>query len=37
MMVVDFFRVLFYYPETASVSLERMQDHLVVDKLERQP
>jgi hypothetical protein len=29
MMVVDFFLVLFYYPETASISLERMQHHLV--------
>lgn len=36
MMVVDFFLVLFYYPETASISLERMQDHLVVEELERQ-
>ena len=36
MMVVDFFLVLFYYPETASISLERMQNHLVVDELERQ-
>jgi len=35
-MVVDFFLVLFYYPETASISLERMQNHLVVDELERQ-
>jgi hypothetical protein len=32
-MVVDFFLVLFYYPETASISLERMQVHLVVDEL----
>jgi hypothetical protein len=32
-MVVDFFLVLFYYPETVSISLERMQDHLVVGEL----
>ncbi|HLH34697.1 MAG TPA: sugar porter family MFS transporter [Alloacidobacterium sp.] len=28
MMVIDFFLVLFYYPETAGVSLERMHDRL---------
>jgi sugar porter (SP) family MFS transporter len=37
MMVVDFFLVLFYYPETSRISLEQMQDHLAVDELERQP
>jgi sugar porter (SP) family MFS transporter len=28
MMVVDFFLVLFYYPETSRISLEHIQDHL---------
>jgi sugar porter (SP) family MFS transporter len=28
MMVLDFFLVLFYYPETSSISLEHMQEHL---------
>jgi sugar porter (SP) family MFS transporter len=36
MMVVDFFLVLFYYPETSRISLEQMQHHLAVDELERQ-
>jgi hypothetical protein len=36
MMVVDFFLVWFYYPETSSVSLEQMQHHFAVDELERQ-
>jgi sugar porter (SP) family MFS transporter len=31
MMVVDFFLVLFYYPETSRISLEHMQQHLSVD------
>ena len=31
MMVVDFFVVLFYYPETSRISLEQMQQHLSVD------
>ena len=31
MMVVDFFVVLFYYPETSRISLEQMQHHLSVD------
>jgi hypothetical protein len=34
MMVVDFFPVLFYYPETSRISLEQMQHHLSVDSLE---
>jgi sugar porter (SP) family MFS transporter len=33
MMVLDFFLVLFYYPETSRISLEHMQDHLAVDEL----
>src|ERR1700761_2286344 len=28
MMVLDFFLVLFYYPETSRISLEHMQEHL---------
>jgi sugar porter (SP) family MFS transporter len=35
MMVLDFFLVLFYYPETSSISLEHMQEHLGVDELRR--
>jgi hypothetical protein len=35
-MVVDFFLGLLYYPETAGISLERIQNHLVVDEPERQ-
>jgi sugar porter (SP) family MFS transporter len=35
MMVLDFFLVLFYYPETSSISLEHMQQHLAVDELKR--
>lgn len=31
MMVIDFFLVLFYYPETSGVSLEQMQYHLGID------
>ncbi|HYK36560.1 MFS transporter, partial [Alloacidobacterium sp.] len=31
MMVVDFFIILFYYPETAGVSLEKMQHVVGVD------
>ena len=31
MMVVDFFIVLFYYPETAGISLEQMQHKLGID------
>jgi sugar porter (SP) family MFS transporter len=31
MMVVDFFLVLFYYPETSGVSLEQMQHKLGID------
>jgi sugar porter (SP) family MFS transporter len=31
MMVVDFFLVLFYYPETAGISLEQMQHKLGID------
>jgi len=33
MMVLDFFLVLFYYPETSSISLEHMQQHLEVDEV----
>ncbi|MGC2401500.1 MAG: sugar porter family MFS transporter [Acidobacteriaceae bacterium] len=33
MMVLDFFLVLFYYPETSSISLEHMQQHLGLDEL----
>jgi hypothetical protein len=36
MMVVDFFLVWFYYPETSSISLEQMQPHFALDELERQ-
>jgi sugar porter (SP) family MFS transporter len=35
MMVVDFFLVWFYYPETSSISLEQMQHHLAVDSVEK--
>jgi sugar porter (SP) family MFS transporter len=31
MMVVDFFLVLFYYPETSGISLEQMQHKLGID------
>ena len=31
MMVVDFFLVLFYYPETTGISLEQMQHRLGID------
>ncbi len=31
MMVIDFFLVLFYYPETSGVSLEQMQYHLGIE------
>jgi hypothetical protein len=31
MMVVDFFLVLFYYPETSGISLEQLQYKLGVD------
>ncbi len=31
MMVLDFFVVLFYYPETKGISLEQMQHHLGID------
>lgn len=31
MMVIDFFLVLFYYPETKGISLEQMQYHLGVE------
>ncbi|MDE3179828.1 MAG: MFS transporter, partial [Acidobacteriota bacterium] len=31
MMVVDFFIVLFYYPETSGISLEQMQRRLGID------
>jgi sugar porter (SP) family MFS transporter len=31
MMVVDFFLVLFYYPETSGISLEQMQHKLAID------
>lgn len=34
MMVVDFFLVLFYYPETSGISLEQMQHKLGVDEFE---
>ena len=32
MMVLDFFLVWFYYPETSNISLEHMQEHLQVDQ-----
>jgi sugar porter (SP) family MFS transporter len=32
MMVIDFFLVLFYYPETRGISLEQMQYHLGIDE-----
>ncbi len=35
MMVVDFFLVWFYYPETSSISLEQMHHHLAVDSVEK--
>jgi sugar porter (SP) family MFS transporter len=31
MMVIDFFLVLFYYPETSNVSLEHLQTSLAID------
>jgi sugar porter (SP) family MFS transporter len=31
MMVFDFFLVWFYYPETSSISLEHMQEHLAME------
>lgn len=31
MMVIDFFLVLFYYPETSGISLEQMQYHLGIE------
>jgi MFS transporter, SP family, arabinose:H+ symporter len=31
MMVIDFFLVLFYYPETSGISLEQMQHKLGID------
>jgi hypothetical protein len=31
MMVVDFFLVFFYYPETSGVTLEQMQHKLGID------
>ena len=31
MMVLDFFLVLFYYPETSGISLEQMQHKLGID------
>jgi hypothetical protein len=31
MMVLDFFIVLFYYPETSGISLEQMQHKLGID------
>lgn len=33
MMVLDFFIILFYYPETSGISLEKMQERLGVDSL----
>jgi sugar porter (SP) family MFS transporter len=33
MMVLDFFLILFYYPETSGISLEQMQQKLGVDSL----
>ena len=31
MMVVDFFIILFYYPETTGITLEKMQEKLGID------
>jgi hypothetical protein len=31
MMVLDFFLVFFYYPETSGISLEQMQHKLGID------
>jgi hypothetical protein len=31
MMVVDFFLVLFYYPETSGITLEQMQHKFGID------